>query len=88
MNEKFIFFPKNGPPQVVTIAGTWTLDDIVELAGSSSDKDVAEGRFQFYPARRCQPYTPELWDACVRWMSKKDLLKAEYEQLMKKGVQS
>lgn len=86
MIEKFIFFPKNGPPQIVIISGTWTLDETVELVGSANEKDIEEGRFQFYPKRRCQPYSPELWNACMKWISKRDLLKAEYEQLMKKGV--
>lgn len=86
MNEKFIFFPKNGPPQVVIITGTWTLDKIVELAGSASEKDIEEGRYQFYPKRHCQPYSQELWDACTRWITKRDLLRAEYQELMKKGL--
>jgi len=61
-------------------------DGKIDLQGSASEKDIQEGRFQFYPERHCQPYSPELWEACMKWLTKRDLLKAEYEELMKKGV--
>lgn len=83
--DKFIYFPKDKIPQLVIITNRFTVDGKEDLQGSTSEKDITDGRFQFYPARRCQPYTPELWQACMRWISKWDLLKAEYEQLMKTG---
>ena len=38
--------------------------------------------FEFFHMERCQPYSDELWEKCVAWISKRDLLEAEYLKLM------
>lgn len=86
--QKYIYFEGNGNMEVIYIIGTWGDGKLKEFRGSSSIKDFKDRRFQFYPTRRCQPYSSELWDACMRWCSKRDLLRAEYEELMKKGVKN
>lgn len=85
MISKFIYFPNdfhNKNPKLI-----YVVDKLGnEWCGSAVLKDVEEGRFQWFPKIRCQPYSPELWHACMQWLSRRDLLESEYLELMKKGV--
>jgi hypothetical protein len=83
--RKFIYFPNdfhNKKPQVIHVDNQWGN----EWRGSASLKELEEGRFSFYPMTRCQPYSNELWTACVQWLARRDLLESEYRDLMKRGV--
>jgi len=84
--QKFIYFPdrydKRQEPYLIYV-NEYTGD---ELVGSDNLKDVEQGRFAFYPRNRCQAHSVELWDACMKWISRRDLLESDYQKLMRKGV--
>lgn len=84
--RKYIYFPQshapNRAPRLIYVADTWG----DSLKGSERAQELDEGRFAFFPARRCQPFSPALWEACMRWVTERDLVEARFEELMKKGV--
>lgn len=85
MFDKFIYFPNDvyyKKPHVIHVTEKWGN----EWRGASVLKDAQEGRTQFYPMKRCQPYSEELWTACMQWLARRDLLESEYRDLMKRGV--
>lgn len=86
--DKYIYFPDNRKPKVIFVREKWVFGGNEELMGCEGEKDLEDGRFAFYPARRCQPYTEDLWAACAEWVGRRETLEWEYEQLMKKGVMS
>lgn len=82
---KYIYFPNNfqgKAPKMIYVVDRWGN----EWKGSEILTEVEEGRYQFYPIHRCQPYTQELWDACMTWVVRRDLVESEYRGLMKRGV--
>lgn len=85
--RKFIYFPNDyiyKKPQVIYVADVWG----TSWRGSALLRDVEEGRFAFFPMVRCQPYSEELWTACMQWLARRDLLESEYRDLMKRGVRT
>lgn len=87
MINKFIYFPNDyiyKKPQVIYVAGEWGNS----WRGSTVLKDVEEGRFAFFPMSRCQPWSDELWTACMQWLARRDLLESEYRELMKRGAKT
>lgn len=87
MNTKtYIYFPERyapkRAPRVIHVSETWGPD----LKGSESAAELADGKFQFYPARRCQIFSLSLWDACEKWESERVILEEQFDRLMKKGA--
>lgn len=84
--KKYIYFPPNHvpnrTPRVVFISENWG----GELKGGEREEDVRAGKFQFYPYKRCQIYSPRLWEDCLQWTLERDQLEENYARLMKKGV--
>lgn len=84
--RKFIFFPNNyearKKPYVIYV-GRYSGDDLI---GSNLLKEVQEGRFGFYPRKRCQPYSEALMQAVNEWVARREQLEKDYERLRKKGV--
>ena len=84
--KAYIYFPQsyapNRAPRVVQIVDTWG----DSLKGAERAEELKEGRFAFYPARRCQIFSQALWDACTEWVSARDVVDKKFEELMKKGV--
>lgn len=85
--KKFIYFPNDysyKKPQMIYVVDKWGN----EWRGGTVLKDVEDGKTQYYPIVRCQPYSDELWTACMQWLARRDLLESEYRELMKKGVKA
>lgn len=84
--KKYIYFPPSHvphrAPRVVFISENWGGD----LKGAEHEEDLKEGRFRFFPYKRCQIFSPRLWEDCLQWTLERDQVESKFDQLMKKGV--
>lgn len=87
--KKYIYFPPSHiprrAPRVVFVSEHGWGDT---LKGNTSEDELKEGRFEFFPYKRCQIYSPRLWEDCLQWTLERDQVEENYDQLMKKGVLS
>lgn len=85
--KRYIYFPPghvpNRAPKVVWIEG---MSIGGSLKGSEREEEVREGRFQFYPYKRCQIYSERLWEDCQQWVAERDQVESKFDCLMRKGV--
>lgn len=84
--RKLIYFPRayehNGLPRVIYASETW---DNREWKGSTDPHELEKGRFQYYPIRRCQPYSEALWEKCRAWIQHYEDLRELFQKLMASG---
>lgn len=84
--RKFVYFPPshvpNRAPRVVFISENWG----DSLKGAEREDDLKDGRFQFYPYKRCQIFSERLWEDCIQWVMERDQVEEKFNKLMKKGV--
>ncbi len=83
--RKFIYFPKKherfDTPYLIHVVDKWG----PSWRGHASLELLLQKEFNFFSIERCQPHSEELWHRCMQWVSKRDLLEAEYNQLMENG---
>lgn len=84
--RKFIYFPhayqRTNAPYIVYVLDKWG----ESWKGGRDVEEVLAGKFSFYAITRCQPYSEELWQACLKLIERRTELDKDFETLMTKGL--
>jgi len=91
INNKYIFIPtgleagtiKGFPIIIYTDAYTTSEGKCIELRGNKDLEELNNGRYGFYPFRRCYPYSDELWSLCQQHVQKRTELENEWDEIVK-----
>lgn len=84
--KQMIYFPRKferkQDPVIVFVIEHWgdSWKGNVELS------ELLKNKFQFYPLRRCQPYSDELWTSCQAWTRRRQELMDDFAEMMERGV--
>ncbi len=62
-------------------ATVWTFEGRTEVHVSHYEDERDAGIGSWVSVRKVQPYTPELWAACERWMQRREALGDDFRKL-------
>jgi len=83
--RKFIYFPRmyerHNQPYQIHVLDKWGIN----WRGHASLELLLAREFNYFEINRCQPYSDELWQKCMEWVTERDLLEAKYMDLMERG---
>lgn len=52
--------------------------------GSRHEKMISENRRKFFPVNRCIDFSPEFWESCENYITKRQELDEQYKKFLKK----